>query len=377
MKKVIGIMLSLAIVAIAACSGGSSVEKKKAELEKLKTQQTELAAKIATIEDELKAAGDSLSEEDTRSKVVAISPITRQTFVHAIDIQGKVDGDENITYSAKVPSIVTKINVKNGQNITTGTILAELDTKIVKAQMDVVKKQYELVKTLYEKRKELWDQKVGSEIEFLQAKNQKESLEKQLESIKENLDMYYIRAEFNGTIDEVAIKVGQNVAPGVKCVTVVNPGKLKIKANLSESYSSFVKTGNPTKIYFPDIPKTISAKVSYSSKTIDMLTRTFNVEVMLPNDNDLHPNMVAELKIIDYEKPNSIIVPINAIQQIDGTDNVFITVSRGSQRIAKKVTVKVGKQYNGVAEILEGLNEGDELITTGFQDLTDGQSLKL
>jgi RND family efflux transporter MFP subunit len=252
MKKVIGIMLSLAIVAIAACSGGSSVEKKKAELEKLKTQQTELAAKIATIEDELKAAGDSLSEEDTRSKVVAISPITRQTFVHAIDIQGKVDGDENITYSAKVPSIVTKINVKNGQNITTGTILAELDTKIVKAQMDVVKKQYELVKTLYEKRKELWDQKVGSEIEFLQAKNQKESLEKQLESIKENLDMYYIRAEFNGTIDEVAIKVGQNVAPGVKCVTVVNPGKLKIKANLSESYSSFVKTGNPTKIYFPN-----------------------------------------------------------------------------------------------------------------------------
>lgn len=377
MKKIAGFILSIAIIALAACGGGSSLEKKKAELEKLKTQQTELAAKIATLEDELKSAGDSATAEDSRAKVVAITPVAKQTFIHAIDIQGKVDGDENITYSAKVPSIVTKINVKVGQNVTTGTILAELDTKIMKAQLDVVKKQYELVKTVYEKRKELWDQKVGSEIEFLQAKNQKESLEKQMESLKENLDLYLIRAEFNGTIDEVAIKVGQNVAPGVKCITVVNPGKLKIKANLSEAYLSLVKTGNLAKVYLPDIPKTISAKVSYSSKTIDLLTRTFNVEVMLPNDNDLHPNMVAELKIVDYEKPNSIVVPINAIQQIDGTDNVFITISKGNQRVAKKVTVKVGKKYNGVAEILDGLNEGDELITTGFQDLTDGQSLKL
>lgn len=376
MKKVTGFMLSLAIVALAAC-GGDSLEKKKAKLEKLKTEQTELAGTIATLEDELKAAGDTAKVEDTRSKVVAITPVSKQTFIHAIDVQGKVDGDENITYSAKVPSVVTKINVKVGQNVSTGTILAELDTKMLKAQLEVLKKQYELVKTVYEKRKELWDQKVGSEIEFLQAKNQKESLEKQIESTREGLDMYYIKAEYSGTVDEVSIKVGQNVAPGVKCITVVNPGKLKIKTNLSESYSSFVKSGNPAHIYFPDIPKSISAKVSYSSKTIDLLTRTFNVEVMLPNDNDLHPNMVAEVKIVDYEKANSFVVPINAIQQIDGTDNVFIMVSKGTQKIAKKVTVKVGKQYNGLAEILEGLNEGDELITTGFQDLTDGQSLKL
>lgn len=377
MKKVTGFMLSLAIVAIAACGGGSSVEKKKAELEKLKTQQTELAAKIASLQDEILAAGDSLNKEEDRSKVIALTPVTKQNFIHAIDVQGRVDGDENVTYNAKVPSVVTKINVKTGQRVSKGTVLAELDTKVAKAQLESTKKQYELVKTLYEKRKELWDQKVGSEIEFLQAKNQKESLEKTMDVLKEALDMYYIRADFNGTVDKVAIKVGQNVAPGVPCITVVNPDALKVKADLSEAYSSLAKTGDNVRINFPDIQKTISAKVSYSSKTIDPMTRTFNVEINLPNDNDLQPNMVAEVKIIDYTKPNAIVVPINSIQQIDGKEIVFIAVKEGDKLIARKITVTVGKQYNGISEITSGLKEGDNVISIGFQDLTDGQSVKL
>jgi membrane fusion protein, multidrug efflux system len=377
MKKVTGFMLSLAIVAIAACGGGSSVEKKKAELEKLKTQQTELAAKIASLQDEILAAGDSLNKEEDRSKVIALTPVTKQNFIHAIDVQGRVDGDENVTYNAKVPSVVTKINVKTGQRVSKGTVLAELDTKVAKAQLESTKKQYELVKTLYEKRKELWDQKVGSEIEFLQAKNQKESLEKTMDVLKEALDMYYIRADFNGTVDKVAIKVGQNVAPGVPCITVVNPDALKVKADLSEAYSSLAKAGDDVRINFPDIQKTISAKVSYSSKTIDPMTRTFSVEINLPNDNDLQPNMVAEVKIIDYTKPNAIVVPINSIQQIDGKEIVFIAVKEGDKLIARKITVTVGKQYNGISEITSGLKEGDNVISIGFQDLTDGQSVKL
>lgn len=377
MKKITGFMLSLAIVAIAACGGGSLVEKKKAELEKLKTQQTEIAAKIATLQEEIIAAGDSLNKEEDRSKVIALTTVTKQSFIHAIDVQGRVDGDENITYSAKVPSVVTKLNVKVGQRVSKGTILAELDNKISKAQLQAIQKQYELVKILFEKRKDLWDQKVGSEIEYLQAKNQKESLEKQIEAAKEGLEMYYIKADFNGTVDKVSIKTGQNVAPGLPCITVVNPDALKVKADLSEAYSSLVKTGDAASITFPDIKKTISAKVSYSSKTIDPMTRTFNVEVNLSNDNDLYPNMVAELKVIDYKKADAIVVPINAIQQIDGQDIVFIAMKESDKLVAKKVMVKVGKQYNGLSEILSGLNEGDQIISVGFQDLTDGQIVKL
>ena len=377
--KNITIIFSTIFVAslLAACGGSNSADAKKAQLEKLKTQQAEITAQIATLQDEILAMGDSLNKEEDRSKVIALTPVTKQNFIHAIDVQGRVDGDENITYSAKVPSSVTKINVKVGQHVSKGTILAELDSKVSKAQLDALKKQYELVKVLYEKRKELWDQKVGSEIEFLQAKNQKESLEKQMDAAKEGLDMYYIKADFNGTIDQVSIKVGQNVAPGIPCITAVNPDALKVKADLSEAYSSLVKTGDAAKITFPDIQKTISAKVSYSSKTIDPMSRTFNVEINLPNDNDLHPNMVAELKVIDYNKPNAIVVPINAIQQIDGDQIVFVAMKQGDKLIAKKVSVKVGKQYNGISEILSGLNEGDNVISVGFQDLTDGQTVKL
>jgi membrane fusion protein (multidrug efflux system) len=377
--KNITTILSIIVLAsfLAACGGSGSAEAKKAKLEKLKTQQTEIAAQIATLQDEILAMGDSLNKEEDRSKVVALTPVVKQNFVHAIDVQGRVDGDENITYSAKVPSSVTKINVKVGQRVSKGTILAELDTKATKAQLETTKKQYELAKTMYEKRKELWDQKVGSEIEYLQAKNTKEGLEKQMDAQKEALDMYYIKADYNGTVDKVAIKVGQNVAPGVACITVVNPDALKVKADLSEAYSNLAKTGDAVRIYFPDIQKTLSAKVTYSSKTIDPMTRTFNVEINLPSDNDLHPNMVTEVKIIDYTKPNAIVVPINAIQQIDGKEIVFVAVKQGDKLIAKKIIVTVGKQYNGISEILSGLKDGDNVISIGFQDLTDGQSVQL
>ncbi len=377
--KNITIILATVVLAgfLAACGGSNSADAKKAQLEKLKTQLAEITAQIATLQDEILTMGDSLNKEEDRSKVIALTPVAKQNFVHAIDVQGRVDGDENITYSAKVPSVVTKINIKVGQRVSKGQILAELDTKVSKAQLEGLKKQYEMANTVYEKRKELWDQKVGSEIEYLQAKNNKESLEKQMETAKEGLDMYYIKSDFSGTVDKVSIKVGQNVAPGMACVTVINPDALKIKADLSEAYSNLVKTGNAVSITFPDIHKTIKAAVSYSSKTIDPMTRTFNVEINLPSDNDLHPNMIAEVKIIDYNQPNAIVVPINAIQQIDGKEIVFIAVKEGNKLIARKITVTAGKQYNGLSEILTGLNEGDNVISIGFQDLTDGQSVKL
>jgi membrane fusion protein (multidrug efflux system) len=362
---------------LAACGDSNSAEAKKAKLEKLKTQQTEITAQIASLQDEILAMGDSLTKDEDRSKVIALTPVAKQKFVHAIDVQGRVDGDENITYSAKLPSVVTKINVTAGQHVTKGTILAELDAKATKAQLETTKKQYELAKTMYDKRKQLWDQNIGSEVEYLQAKNAKESLEKGMDAQKEALEMYYIKADYNGTIDQVNIKVGQNVAPGVPCITVVNPAALKVKADLSESYSSLVKIGDVVNITFPDIQKTITAKVSYASKTIDKMTRTFNVEINLPGDNELSPNMVSQIQIVDYQNPNAIVIPINAIQEIDGEQIVFIAVKKGDKLIAKKISVKTGKQYNGLSEILSGLNDGDNVISIGFQDLTDGQSVKL
>jgi len=378
MKNINILFSTIILFAIAACGNGGDLESKKAELENLKAQQTELAAKISALEEEIAKSGDTTKTNvDTRAKLVAITPVSKQNFVHAIEVQGKVDGDENISYTSKVPGSVMRINVKAGQRVSAGQVLVELDSKAQKAQLESMKKQFELVNTLYEKRKALWDQKVGSEIEFLQAKSNKESLEKQIAAMKESIDMYTIKADFAGEVDLVNIKVGQMVAPGVPCVTVVNPDALKVKADISESNLSKLKTGNRAEILFNDLNKTTTATVSHVSRTIDPMTRTFKVEIKLPNDADLHPNMVTTLKIFDYEKSSAIVVPVSTIQQIDGEQVVFIAVKEGDRLLAKKVSVQVGQSYNGMAEILSGLKESDQLISTGFQDLVDGQTLKL
>jgi RND family efflux transporter MFP subunit len=378
MNKIKSFLLATGVVALlAACGGGNSLESKKADLEKLRAKQTEITAQIASLQEEITLMGDSAATENTRIKIVAITAVTKQPFMHAVDVQGRVDGDENITYSAKVPAVVKRVNVKAGDRVSAGQVLVELDADVVKAQIETLKKGLELATTVFEKRKSLWEQKVGSEIEFLQAKNQKESLEKQIASVRENLVMYLIKSEYSGTVDIVNVKVGQGVAPGLPTVSVVNPAALKIKADLSESYANIVKQGNPVLINFPDINKSVKAVVTYSSKSINALTRTFNVEISLPNDNELHPNMVAELKIVDYENKNALVVPINVIQEIDGVKSVYTTTkNEKNETIAKKVVVTVGKTYGTSAEILSGLNEGDQLITTGFQDLTDGQAIK-
>ena len=378
MNKIKSFLLATGVVALlAACGGGNSLESKKADLEKLRAKQTEITAQIASLQEEITLMGDSAATENTRIKIVAITAVTKQPFMHAVDVQGRVDGDENITYSAKVPAVVKRVNVKAGDRVSAGQVLVELDADVVKAQIETLKKGLELATTVFEKRKSLWEQKVGSEIEFLQAKNQKESLEKQIASVRENLVMYLIKSEYSGTVDIVNVKVGQGVAPGLPTVSVVNPAALKIKADLSESYANIVKQGNPVLINFPDINKSVKAVVTYSSKSINALTRTFNVEISLPNDNELHPNMVAELKIVDYENKNALVVPINVIQEIDGVKSVYTTTkNEKNETIAKKVVVTVGKTYGTSAEILSGLNEGDHLITTGFQDLTDGQAIK-
>lgn len=376
MKTTIQTIFTLSILLIfISCGGGDNAEAKKAKLEKLKAQQSEITSQIKTLEEELKSGGVDLTINE-RSKVVLAAPVALKTYEHSIDVQGRVDADENVSYTAKVPSVVNKINVKTGDHVSEGQVLAELDAKTVKAQIESIKKNWEFVNTMYEKQKALWDQNIGSEVQYLQAKNNKEGLEKQMQTLKENLDLYYIRADFSGTVDEVTIKVGQSIAPGVPAIRVVNLDKLKVKADISESYSSNIKNGDEAELFFPDIKKSVKSKVSYSSKNINQLTRTFNVEMQLPAEDVYRPNMVTVIRIIDYRKENAVVVPVNTIQYTENHNHIFVAVKEGSKTIARKFDVEVGSIYNGIAEITKGLKEGDMLITTGYQDLNDGDLVK-
>jgi hypothetical protein len=174
----------------------------------------------------------------------------------------------------------------------------------------------------------------------------------------------------------VNLKVGQMAMPGLPCFTIINFNKLKVKADVAETFANKIKEGNVAQVEFPDISKTITSKITYSGKGISALNRTFGVEVALPNDNTYLPNMIAVLKIIDYSKEKAIVIPVNCIQNSQEGTNVYVAVTENGKTIAKKHLVKVGSTYNDKAEILSGLAIGEKLITVGYGDLNDGELIK-
>ncbi len=371
MKKVI---LIFGVFVLVACSSKKDGDKKM-QLEKLKGEQEKISAQIKKLEEELALEGDRTSSK--KEKTVAVSTIQSQPFMHYIDVQGKVDADQNITISAKTPGTVAKINVKAGDEVREGQILASLDNQILVQGVQELQSSLAFAINIYLKQKNLWDQKIGSEIQYLTAKNNKESLEKKLATLNEQLDMSNIKSPINGTIDEMMLKLGQSIAPGLPCVRVVNLSLLKAKAEVAESYGSKIRQGNNVIVHFPDINKDINAKISFSGKVINTLTRTFTVEVQLDGNNaELRPNMLAILKIVDYKNDMSLVVPVNAVQNSEEGEYVMVATTTNGQMVAKRQPVTVGSIYNGMAEIKNGLTKGEKIITTGYQNLDNGDIIK-
>ena len=371
---IITTLSTFVLIGMIACKGGNGLDAKKAELESLKKEQADLAVKIKTLEDEIILAGDSSTKDNEKAKIVGITPIQFESFNKYVDVQGHVDGDENVILSAKVPSTYTKVLVNAGDRVKVGQVLATLDGDLVRTQLKDLETNLKFVTELYNKQKALWDKGVGSEVQYLSAKNNKESLEQKLATVKENLDMYFIKSPINGTVDEVMIKTGQAAAPGFPAIRVVNFSKLKVKADLAETYASEVKSGNSVILQFPDIKKEIKSTLKYSGRSINLLNRTFGIEAEIPSSEEFIPNMVAVVKVVSYHKEKAIVIPINLIQDSEGKKVVFVADQASKKALKKEITI--GNIYNGKAEILSGLNEGDQLITAGYQELNDQESIK-
>ncbi len=370
------LFFTLLILTAISCSQNSGTEQKRAELDKLKKEQTGLREKIVKLEEELAALDTNSSNE--KSKLVAITEMVSKPFNHYIEVQAKVEGDEDVTVSAETMGNITSLNVKAGDKVSKGQILAVVDDRIIRQGIAEMQAQLDLVTQIFNKQKNLWDQKIGSEVQFLQAKTNKEALEKRMGSLQEQMDMTRIKSPINGTVDLVNIKVGQTMAPGIPAFRVVNLSSLKVTAEVAESYISKVSRGNDVLIYFPDIGEEIKGKLDYSGQAINSLNRTFNVEVRLnPKDGIYHPNMVAVLKIVDYTSPKAFVLPLASVQKSSDGEFVYVTVQENGKEIAKRKTVKTGIIYNGMAEIKSGLDQGDKVITIGFQNIIEGDAIKL
>ncbi len=355
-------------VAFLTSCGKKETSDKKAKLEQLKKEYSALAEEITKLDAEVNA-------NVTKPAIdVLISPIIAESFKTYLEVQGKVDARQNIDLSAKMPGVITSIFVKEGSSVRKGQVLAEIDNAQLVKGIQELKLQMQFVNNLYDKQKTLWDQKIGTELQYLQAKNNKEGLEKRMESSLEQLDMTKIKSPINGTVDEVMVKLGQMAAPGYPTFRVVNFNDMRVIAEVAESYAGKVDIGDKAIVSFPDINTTIDSKVDFVSKSINGLNRTFKAEVSLGNlGPKLHPNMIATIKINDYEETNVIVLPINLIQKTE--NGSFVMVSENEKAVRKEVTL--GKSYAGKTVVISGLKVGDSIITTGYQDLPEGALLKI
>ena len=365
--------LSAVVIAglLSGCSATST--DKKTQLEKLKEQRAKLDGEIKKLETEIGTINPAPVAE--KSREVGVMELTPKKFDYFVQTQGAVEAIDNILVSAKTMGVISTVYVREGEVVKRGQTLAQIDNSVIVSNINELKGSIELANTVYQRQKNLWDQKIGTEVQYLQAKNNKESLEKRLATLNEQLDMSKIKSPIDGSVDEVDVKIGQNVAPGMPALRVVSFDKLKMKANVSEAYVVQIKTGNKVVVTFPDINKEIEAKVTFVGKTINQLSRTFPVEVALPSYADLRPNMSGVLRVVFQTVPDAMTVPVNVVQEINGQKVVYIAVTEGTKTIAHRKVVEVAGIYGNVAQI-KGLNAGDKVIVVGYQGLNDGEFVK-
>jgi RND family efflux transporter MFP subunit len=381
MKKNILIIVLAVILASCTSKGGdkennAKIEATKAKLEKLQTQRNTLDNEIAALEEELSKAGVVAKVSEVNIKVIEIQP---GEFKNYIEVQGKVDGEENTEVVSQSPGVVTAIFVKEGDRVRKGQILAELDSKVMLQNMEQLKTQLQFATNLYNKQKNLWDKNIGSEVQYLTAKNNKESLENNIATLKDQIALTRFTSTINGTVEAIPFKVGQMVSPGMPggSIRVVNMSGIKVQADIAEAYAARVKTGNDVIISFPDFGKEFTSKVSFASRYIDPVNRAFRVESKLSSgDMEFRANMIAHLKINDYTNKQAMVIPVNLIQKTMDGQFVMIAVAKGEGFVAAKRDVVVGATYNGNAEVTSGLTAGDKVITAGYSGLKEGAVLK-
>lgn len=367
--------LSIFVILVACSKGGSDkLSEKKAELAKLQAEEKTVSASIKKLQAEL----DILDPKKDVEKVitVTVSPIAVQNFKHFVEIQGRVDAKNNMFVSPQMGGAITRLYVKEGDYVKQGQTIATIDNAVLKQSLQEIDYQLETAKIFYEKQKSLWDQKIGTEIQYIQAKSNVEALEKRISTLKTQTAMTTVVSPIGGFVDEVRMKAGEMAAPGLGIVRVVNSDNLKVVAQVADTYASTIKQGDEVIVKFPDLGKETTAKLTFVGQTVNPASRTFVVEASIRKiDSHLKPNMTAILNINDQAKSNAVIINQNYIQHTEAGDIVYLAVVEGSKKVARSRKVTTGITYNGDIEIVSGLQTGDMLITQGYQDLVDGQAV--
>ena len=363
MKKLLYI-LSISLI-IASCQD-KIVQSD--DIVQLNNQKAILKKQLDSIATKLKQVEDNLARLDPLKKLASVTTINPkiQDFKHYIEVQGIIKADKSVELHPEIGGTITNIYVKEGQKVYSGQVLAQFDTSILNSNISQAQTQLNLANTTFERQTRLWNQKIGSEMQYLQAKAQKEGLESNLKALKSQAKKMKIIAPFSGTIDQVFAKAGELASPQLPFLRLINLNKVYLESEITEAYLKNVKKGTEVIINFPSIQKEISSKISQVGNFINPNNRSFKTRVDIPNNsNDIKANQLADIKINDFSA-NGIVIPSNILQKDrDGNYFVYTVSSKDSMNIVLKTTVTVGKEYNNLSYISMGLTENDLVIDKG------------
>jgi len=374
MKKI----LSIALIILIAASCGPAKEdgSVKEQIKTYKDEVSQLNIKIRELEQQLLESGEAAEGYLTP---VTVRELIEEPFTHYFQVSGNVDAVDKAYISPEINGQIKQVFVREGEYVKKGQLLAKLNTSITENTIEEVKTQLELAKTLYEKQKQLWEKNIGSEVQYLQAKNNKEAMENKLQTLKAQLDMAYIKSPIEGIVDVIDIEEGELAMPGIQLMQVVNLNKMKILAEVSEKYLPVIQKGDMVEVRFPTYPEIeLNVAVLRTGNVINLGNRTFPVELRIDNiEEKFKPNILALLTFLDFNKEDALVIPSIIIKKDIRGEYVYITREHEEAQHAKKVYITTGRSYNDETLVLEGLNAGDKVIIEGYSLVTDGTEVNV
>ena len=380
-------ILNLSIILIISCGPKNSKSTEEVlasgDYTLIQKKKGEIKTQINDLKVELNELDYMLEKMDTDKNLFLVSAIKlkQKKFNHYLNFQGSLDTDQNVVIYPELPGLLKNIYVNQGDKVNKGQLIAKISDNGLTDQLEQLELQRDLAKTTFERLQILWNQKIGSEIQYLQAETNFKSLEKKISQMKDQEDKTRILAPFDGIIDDVIADVGSNLAPGLTPILrIINIEKMKVSAEIPEIHIPYIKKNKNVKIYVPILDKQILGNISSVGNFINPNNRSFSIEIELLNkSNELKPNMTVSLEINDYQNESAILIPSKDIlEDEEGSFYVYKLVSDGNDNYkSNKVMIEKGKSYNNMTEIKTGLNEDDLIINDGLRQVEDGQIVKV
>lgn len=378
MKTINIIAIGILTIFLNACQKPDPLEAKKQKLTKKKTEMHALKAQITELEKEIAILDPDFGKQNRKATLITTINLKRTDFEHYVEISGAVKSRRNVLISAENMGNVDRILVKEGAEVKKGQLIISMDVELFQKNLDQLETEYTLANTMYEKQSNLWKQNIGTEVQYLETKNRKESLERQIANIKTQISKSQIRAPFDGTIEEVLVREGEMAQIGSPLVRILNHREMYVKADLSESHIGKFSKGDEVEIFFPSLNKTLKSTLSSVGQVIDEKNRTFAVEALLPaTDYTIKPNLITILRMKDFHMPEAVVIPSKLIQKDNQGDFVYIAEKNQDELVARKVQIERGTTYRNSTMVPNGLNGNEMLINEGFRDVAEGSKVKI